>query len=117
MARSFLVSEAAMEKRLVRAKYKIKAATIPYRVPSAADLPGRIRAVLSVLYLIYNTGVDDPERGVLRSEASQLSCGIGPQPQGLRHSRRTTCAAPTYRSSSTPAPTRRRSKRWSDTKA
>jgi RNA polymerase sigma-70 factor, ECF subfamily len=72
VARSFLVSEAAMEKRLVRAKYKIKAATIPYRVPSAADLPGRIRAVLSVLYLIYNTGVDDPERGVLRSEAFRL---------------------------------------------
>jgi RNA polymerase sigma-70 factor (ECF subfamily) len=73
VARSFLVSEAAMEKRLVRAKYKIKAATIPYRVPSPADLPGRIRAVLSVLYLIYNTGGDDPERGVLRSEAFRLA--------------------------------------------
>jgi RNA polymerase sigma-70 factor (ECF subfamily) len=73
VARSFLVSEAAMEKRLVRAKYKIKAANIPYRVPSAADLPGRICAVLSVLYLIYNTGVDDPERGVLRSEAFRLA--------------------------------------------
>lgn len=73
VARSFLVSEAAMEKRLVRAKYKIKAATIPYRVPSAADLPGRIRAVLSVVYLIYNTGVDDLERGVLRSEAFRLA--------------------------------------------
>jgi RNA polymerase sigma-70 factor (ECF subfamily) len=57
----------------VRAKYKIKAATIPYRVPSAADLPGRIRAVLSVVYLIYNTGVDDLERGVLRSEAFRLA--------------------------------------------
>lgn len=73
VARSFLVSEAAMEKRLVRAKYKIKAASIPYRVPSAADLPGRIRAVLSVLYLVYNTGVDDLERGVLRSEAFRLA--------------------------------------------
>lgn len=73
VARSFLVSEAAMEKRLVRAKYKIKAATIPYRVPSAADLPGRIRAVLSVLYLIYNTGADDPERDALRSEAFRLA--------------------------------------------
>jgi RNA polymerase sigma-70 factor (ECF subfamily) len=73
VARSFLVSEAAMEKRLVRAKYKIKAATIPYRVPSNADLPGRLRAVLSVLYLIYNTGVDDPEREALRSEAFRLA--------------------------------------------
>ncbi|MGQ0605181.1 MAG: RNA polymerase sigma factor, partial [Anaerolineales bacterium] len=71
--RSFLVSEAAMAKRLVRAKYKIKAANIPYRVPAAADLPGRLRAVLSVLYLIYNTGGDDPERASLRSDAIRLA--------------------------------------------
>jgi RNA polymerase sigma-70 factor (ECF subfamily) len=73
VAHSFLVSESAMEKRLVRAKYKIKAANIPYRVPSAADLPGRLRAVLSVLYLIYNTGGDNPERASLRSEALRLA--------------------------------------------
>jgi RNA polymerase sigma-70 factor (ECF subfamily) len=73
VARSFLVSEAAMAKRLVRAKYKIKAAKIPYRVPAAADLPERLHAVLSVLYLIYNTGVDDPERGSLRREAIRLA--------------------------------------------
>jgi RNA polymerase sigma-70 factor (ECF subfamily) len=67
------VSESAMVKRLVRAKYKIKAANIPYRVPAEADLPGRLRAVLSVLYLIYNTGVDDGERISLRSEAIRLA--------------------------------------------
>jgi RNA polymerase sigma-70 factor (ECF subfamily) len=73
VARSFLVSEATMAKRLVRAKYKIKAATIPYRVPAEADLPGRLHAVLSVLYLIYNTGGDDAERASLRSEALRLT--------------------------------------------
>ena len=73
VARSFLVSPSAMAKRLVRAKYKIKAANIPYRVPADADLPERLRSVLSVLYLIYNTGVDDPERAALRSEAIRLA--------------------------------------------
>ena len=73
VARSFLVSESAMAKRLVRAKYKIKAAKIPYRVPDEADLPERLRSVLSVLYLIYNTGLDGPERASLRSEAIRLA--------------------------------------------
>ncbi len=73
VARSFLVSEAAMAKRLVRAKYKIKAAAIPYRVPGDADLPDRLRSVLSVLYLIYTTGLDGPERASLRSEAIRLA--------------------------------------------
>ncbi|MFV2000132.1 MAG: RNA polymerase sigma factor, partial [Acidimicrobiia bacterium] len=73
VARSFLVSESAMAKRLVRAKYKIKAANIPYRVPADADLPGRLRSVLLVMYLIYNTGVDDPERAALRVEAVRLA--------------------------------------------
>jgi len=72
VARSFLVSESAMAKRLVRAKYKIKAAKIPYRVPEKPDLPERLRSVLSVLYLIYNTGLDGPERAPLRSEAIRL---------------------------------------------
>jgi RNA polymerase sigma-70 factor (ECF subfamily) len=73
VARAFLVSEAAMAKRLLRAKYKIKAAKIPYRVPNEADLPERLRSVLSVLYLIYNTGLDSPERALLRSEAIRLA--------------------------------------------
>jgi RNA polymerase sigma-70 factor, ECF subfamily len=73
VARSFLVSELAMAKRLVRAKYKIKAAKIPYRVPAEADLPERLQSVLSVVYLIYNTGVDDPEHASLRSEAIRLA--------------------------------------------
>ncbi len=73
IARSFLVTEAAMAKRLVRAKYKIKAAKIPYRVPAPADLPGRLRSVLAVVYLIYNTGLDDRGRVVLRRDAIRLA--------------------------------------------
>ncbi len=73
VARSFLVTESAMAKRLVRAKYKIKAAKIPYRVPAEADLPERLRSVLSVMYLIYNTGVDDLEQTSLRSDAIRLA--------------------------------------------
>jgi RNA polymerase sigma-70 factor (ECF subfamily) len=76
VARSFLVSESAMVKRLVRAKYKIKAAKIPYRVPEEGDLPSRLGSVLSVLYLIYNTGLDSPERTSLRSEAIRLARAV-----------------------------------------
>ncbi len=72
VARSFLVSEATMAKRLVRAKYKIKAANIPYRVPTGADLPDRLQSVLSVVYLIYNSGANDQERVALRTEAVRL---------------------------------------------
>ncbi|MFN8075102.1 MAG: sigma-70 family RNA polymerase sigma factor [Kineosporiaceae bacterium] len=56
VARAFLVQEATMAARITRAKKKISAARIPYRVPSAADLPERVAAVLDVVHLVFTTG-------------------------------------------------------------
>jgi RNA polymerase sigma-70 factor, ECF subfamily len=79
IARAFLVQETAMEQRITRAKAKIKAARIPYRVPSAEDLPARVSGVLAVLFLVFNegylaTGPDtDPVRHELTAEAIRLT--------------------------------------------
>jgi RNA polymerase sigma-70 factor (ECF subfamily) len=73
VARSFLVAEPTMAVRLVRAKRKIKAARIPYRVPEAYELPGRLRPVLAVVYLIYNAGLASPDEPDLCAEAIRLA--------------------------------------------
>ncbi|MEO6704122.1 MAG: DUF6596 domain-containing protein, partial [Jatrophihabitantaceae bacterium] len=79
IARAFLVQEAAMGQRITRAKAKIKAARIPYRVPAAAELPARITGVLTVLFLVFNEGYlatgpgTDPVRHDLTAEAIRLT--------------------------------------------
>jgi RNA polymerase sigma-70 factor, ECF subfamily len=70
IARAFLVPEPTMAKRLTRAKAKIKAAGIPFRVPPAHLLPDRLAAVLAVVYLIFNEGYGG--RGDLAAEAIRL---------------------------------------------
>ncbi|HEY7597276.1 MAG TPA: DUF6596 domain-containing protein [Actinophytocola sp.] len=79
IARAFLASEAAMGQRITRAKAKIKAARVPYRVPSAEDLPARVSGVLAVLFLVFNEGYlatgpeTDPVRQDLTTEAIRLT--------------------------------------------
>jgi RNA polymerase sigma-70 factor (ECF subfamily) len=79
IARAFLVAEAAMGQRITRAKAKIKAARIPYRMPSAEDLPARVSGVLAVLFLVFNEGYlatgpgTDPLRPGLTAEAIRLT--------------------------------------------
>jgi RNA polymerase sigma-70 factor (ECF subfamily) len=73
VARAFLVPEPTMAKRLVRAKRKIKAARIPYRVPEDHELPDRLRPVLAVVYLVYNAGLSRSAEPGLCSEAIRLA--------------------------------------------
>jgi RNA polymerase sigma-70 factor (ECF subfamily) len=79
IARAFLVQESAMEQRITRAKAKIKAARIPYGVPSVEDLPVRLSGVLAVLFLVFNEGYlasgphSDPLRQDLTTEAIRLT--------------------------------------------
>ncbi|MEU4704160.1 RNA polymerase sigma factor [Nonomuraea dietziae] len=79
IARAFLVQGTTMERRITRAKAKIKAARIPYRMPSAEDLPARVSGVLAVLFLVFNEGYlasgpdTDPVRHDLTTEAIRLT--------------------------------------------
>lgn len=78
IARAFLVAETTVGQRITRAKKKIAAARIPYRVPDAADLPDRVDAVLTVLYLVFNEGYlasgdGAPIREELSAEAIRLT--------------------------------------------
>jgi RNA polymerase sigma-70 factor, ECF subfamily len=79
IARAFLVPEATMGRRITRAKDKIRAARIPYRVPSGEDLPIRVSGVLAVLFLVFNEGYlatgsgTDPIRHDLTAEAIRLT--------------------------------------------
>jgi RNA polymerase sigma-70 factor (ECF subfamily) len=78
IARAFLLSETAMAQRLSRAKAKIRDAGIPYRVPDSEELPARLRAVLGVVYLIFNEGYN-PSSGdnLVRTELCDEAIRLG----------------------------------------
>ncbi len=77
VARAFLVSESTMAARITRAKKKIAAARIPYRVPTPADLPARVDAVLTVVHLLFTTGHTAPYGAELvRTELTERAIEI-----------------------------------------
>jgi RNA polymerase sigma-70 factor (ECF subfamily) len=83
IARAFLVSEPTMAARVTRAKKKISAARIPYRVPGAADLPDRLDAVLTVVHLLFTTGHTAPVGAdLLRHDLVERALDLG---RVLRH--------------------------------
>jgi RNA polymerase sigma-70 factor, ECF subfamily len=112
IARAFLTSPPTVAQRIVRAKAKIKSAGIPYQVPSRADLPDRLDAVLHVIYLVFNEGYSassgtELTRADLSAEAIRLGRLLGellPQPESevvgllalmlLQESRRTARTSP-----------------------
>ena len=73
IARAFIVPEATMAQRLVRAKRKVRDAGIPIRTPDADELPERLEPVLAVVYLIFNQGYSTPARADLADEAIRLA--------------------------------------------
>jgi RNA polymerase sigma-70 factor (ECF subfamily) len=92
IAHAFLVPEPTMAARLTRAKKKISAARIPYRVPEAAELPGRLRAVLGVIHLLFTTGHTAPSgASLVRTDLTDQALHLARMLRGLMPDEREVC--------------------------